>query len=110
MTKGLLDGDINKDGKVNALDLSLVLSKFGLTGGIADINQDGKVDGADLVEVLSGWNQTPRPIVGESSGAARLVDDSFVSDTYRSVVYDTSWMDIPISVMVNDIEYSNVTN
>tara|TARA_Y100000114_G_scaffold71873_1_gene65828 strand:+ start:5525 stop:7990 length:2466 start_codon:yes stop_codon:yes gene_type:complete len=109
-TKGLLDGDINKDGKVNASDLSLVLSKFGLTGGIADVNQDGKVDGADLVTVLSGWNQTPRPIVGESSGAARLVDDSFVSDTYRSVVYDTSWMDIPISVMVNDIEYSNVTN
>ena len=112
-TRGLRAGDINQDGTVNALDLSLVLSQFGLTGDgvVGDANKDGKVDGADLVNVLSNWNQNPRPIVGESSGTSRLVDPSFNTNlNTSSVTYDTSWLDIPINIMVNDIEYSNVTN
>ena len=112
-TRGLRAGDINGDGLVNATDLSLVLSQFGITGeGVTgDINQDGEVDGADLIEVLANWNQNPRPIVGESSGTSRLVDPSFNSNlNTSSVTYDTSWLDIPINIMVNDIDYSNVTN
>ena len=112
-TRGLRSGDANGDGIVGATDLSLVLSQFGRTGdGLSgDTNQDGKVDGADLVQVLANWNQNPRPIVGESSGTSRLVDPSFNANlNTSSVTYDTSWMDIPISIMVNDIEYSNVTN
>ena len=78
---------------------------------MGDANKDGKVDGADLVNVLSNWNQNPRPIVGESSGTSRLVDPSFNTNlNTSSVTYDTSWLDIPINIMVNDIEYSNVTN
>ena len=54
----------------------------------SDFNQDGKVDGLDLSFLLG----------------------QFAAGIHTSITYDTSWMDIPIQVMVNDIEYSNVTN
>ena len=109
-TKGILDEDFNQDGVVNGLDLVRILSNWGNTGGVGDLNDDGIVDGSDLVRVLTAWYTIPRPIVGESSGGVRLVDDSFINTTYSSVIYETSWLDIPISKMVNDIEYSIVTN
>ena len=109
-TRGLLAADFNQDGKVDGADLVGILAAYGDTGGTADLNQDGLVDGADLALQLSSWYQTPRPIIGETSGAARLVDPSFDSTLYTSITYDTSWMDVPISIMVNDIEYSNITN
>jgi len=109
-TRGYLGSDFNNDGRVDGLDLAFLLGEWGATGSVADTNQDGIVDGQDLASLLGDWNQTPKPIVGESSGAARLVDASFASNIHTSVTFDTSWLDIPISIMVNDIEYSNVTN
>ena len=47
-------GDINGDGNVNGIDLSLVLNQFGGPGS-ADLNNDGVVDGGDLAIVLNGW-------------------------------------------------------
>ena len=108
-TTGLISGDLNKDGKVDGLDLSLLLSNFGLTGE-GDLNEDGIVDGGDLAGLLASWDQLPKPIIGETSGGSRLVDSSFNNNIYTSITHDTSWMDIPISVMVNDIQYSNLTN
>lgn len=109
-TKGLLAADFNQDGKVDGADLVGVLSAYGDTGGTADLNKDGLVDGGDLALQLSAWYQTPTPIIGETSGGARLVDPSFDGTLYTSITHDTSWMDVPISIMVNDIEYSNTTN
>jgi len=48
-------GDINSDGKVNIFDLSILLSNWGATGGVADINKDGRVDIFDLSILLSNW-------------------------------------------------------
>ena len=49
--------DINRDGAVNALDLSAVLAAWGTSGGgAADASRDGRVDGNDLAVVLAGWN------------------------------------------------------
>ena len=109
-TRGYLEADLTKDGKVDGLDLVRVLADYGLTGGPADLNNDGVVDGSDLVRVLAAWDQAPKPIVGESSGGIRLVHRSFDGGLYTSITHDTSWADIPISVIVNDIEYSNLTN
>ena len=109
-TKGLLEADLDQDGKIDGLDLAVLLGEWGASGGIADINEDGIVDGGDLAKLLGQWAGQPRPIVGESSGGARLVDPSFEGGLYTSVTYDTSWMDIPIITLVNDIQYSNVTN
>ena len=57
-------GDVNKDGKVDSADASLVLSEYGLiqTGGnltftdaqkkSADVNKDGKTDSSDASKIL----------------------------------------------------------
>jgi hypothetical protein len=47
-------GDINGDGKVDASDLSVVLSGWGSAGG--DLNGDGTTNGADLAIVLANWS------------------------------------------------------
>jgi len=49
--------DINRDGIVNAIDISAVLAAWGSSGGgPADTNRDGRVDGGDLAVVLAGWS------------------------------------------------------
>lgn len=48
--------DVNRDGAVNALDISAVLAAWGNSGGgAADANRDGRVNGSDLSVVLAGW-------------------------------------------------------
>lgn len=60
---GLLDGcgpfdpaDVNRDGRVDAVDLASVLNAWGTSDPSADIDDSGRVDAADLAAVLSGWN------------------------------------------------------
>lgn len=48
-------GDVNGDGRVNAIDLSLVLSKDGTNDPRADLNRDGVVGAADMAILLSKW-------------------------------------------------------
>jgi hypothetical protein len=55
-------GDINSDGKVSALDLSLLLSNFGKSGtGLSnpaiDLNKDGSVTIIDLSILLSNYGK-----------------------------------------------------
>jgi len=49
--------DINRDGRVDGLDLTAVLSAWGSSSTSADINNDGLVDGLDLTFVLSAWGE-----------------------------------------------------
>lgn len=52
--------DISGDGQVNGVDLSIVLSQWGLGRGAAsDINRDDIVDGVDLAAVLGTWGACP---------------------------------------------------
>jgi hypothetical protein len=61
-------GDINCDGKVNILDLSILLSNYSGTDPASDINGDGTVNISDLSILLSKFNTTvvvtpPPPIL-----------------------------------------------
>jgi len=47
--------DINSDGKVDVIDLGILLSNWGASGS-ADINNDGSVDVVDLGILLSNWS------------------------------------------------------
>ncbi len=47
--------DLNCDGLVNILDMSILLSKWNTTDATADINHDGKVSVFDLSILLSKW-------------------------------------------------------
>jgi len=51
-------GDLNGDGNVDILDLSILLSHYGTTDSAEDINTDGKVDIFDLSVLLSHYGQT----------------------------------------------------
>ncbi len=48
-------GDVNNDGRVNALDLSILISHDGQNFAAADFNHDGTVGAADLAILLSKW-------------------------------------------------------
>ncbi|MDG2032126.1 MAG: hypothetical protein P8J45_14100 [Phycisphaerales bacterium] len=48
-------GDINHDGCVDGIDLSILLGSWGPCTCPADINDDGIVDGVDLSVVLGNW-------------------------------------------------------
>ena len=48
-------GDVNGDGSVNVIDLSLLLSKWGTNYTAADFNHDGTVNVIDLSQLLSHW-------------------------------------------------------
>lgn len=53
-------GDLNGDGVVNALDLSILLSNWGKTGATAaqgDLNGDGVVNALDLSILLTNWSK-----------------------------------------------------
>ncbi|MDA1106589.1 MAG: hypothetical protein O2855_08390, partial [Planctomycetota bacterium] len=45
--------DLNTDGAVNGVDLSMTLSGWGTSTG--DVNGDGLTDGIDLATLLSNW-------------------------------------------------------
>ena len=51
----LLIGDVNGDGRVNALDLSLLLSYDGRSYAPADFDHNGVIGAADLSILLSKW-------------------------------------------------------
>lgn len=48
-------GDANGDGKVNALDLSILISRDGQNYPPADFNGDGTVGAADMAILLARW-------------------------------------------------------
>ena len=50
--------DLNRDGLVNAEDLTLLLASWGSCTAPcpADFNDDGLVGGADLTQLLSDWS------------------------------------------------------
>lgn len=48
-------GDLNGDSLVNGVDLTILLSAWGASGGAADANHDGIVNGLDLTVILSNW-------------------------------------------------------
>jgi Dockerin type I domain len=57
------DGDVTRDGVVDARDLGAVLSSWGSVStppSAADVNQDGLVNGADLAAVLNAWGPCPQ--------------------------------------------------
>jgi hypothetical protein len=51
----VIPGDLDSDGSVNALDLSIFLGAWSTDDEAADLNGDGVVDAADLAILLSEW-------------------------------------------------------
>ena len=47
--------DLNGDGEVNGVDLTILLAAYGSSDAVADINGDGIVDGFDLAALLAAF-------------------------------------------------------
>jgi surface antigen len=56
-------GDLNGDGTVNALDLSILESEMNTSGQRADINLDGTVNVFDLSILLSQYGKAPTAVL-----------------------------------------------
>lgn len=54
-------GDLNNDGTVNVMDLSLLLNNWGKSGVGSDLNSDGVVNIFDISMLLSNWGKTSSP-------------------------------------------------
>ena len=68
-------GDVNLDGIVNGLDISLVSANWLATGtNQADANHDGVVNGLDIALISSHWLQ----VVGSSGGGAAVPEPSTI--------------------------------
>ena len=72
----LIPGDVNFDGYVGGLDLTTIISNWGLTGATrlqGDLSGDGTVAGADYTEVVTWWGSgTPPPEPGAIPEPASL--------------------------------------
>ena len=51
-----LEGDLNGDGRVNGIDITILLSAWGTDDPVADLTGDGVVNGGDLTIVLANWS------------------------------------------------------
>jgi hypothetical protein len=52
------EGDVDKDGDVDAVDIAIIAFYFGLEAGAypdADLDQSGFIDGGDFAEVIANW-------------------------------------------------------
>lgn len=52
-----IPGDLNSDNKVNLVDFSILLSKWGSGDTVADINKDGTVNIRDYSILFSNWTR-----------------------------------------------------
>ena len=87
----LCDGDINKDGKVNAVDLSLLRQAFGKPGAVGNLNGDGRVNAVDLSILRGRFGKPPGP-----SGLPLKTDfvrNPPVARKLQVLVFDTSLPD-----------------
>jgi dockerin type I repeat protein/trypsin len=79
-------GDVNADGKVNALDFNVVASNFGLSSGAiwtqGDMNFDGKVNATDFTILATNFGYSgaaPDGAIGSSLNASAVPEPSMAS-------------------------------
>jgi hypothetical protein len=75
--------DLNSDGVVDVIDLSILVSRWGSSDATADINGDGVVDALDLSVLVSNWGE-----VSSGSGTALLVTNESVLSAGNQALYD----------------------
>jgi hypothetical protein len=55
------DADVNNDGLVNSIDISILRNSFGKQGVLGDINGDGIVNSVDVSQARKSFGQRPGP-------------------------------------------------
>ena len=76
-------GDLNQDGIVDSIDLSILVSNWNTADPDSDINNDGIVDSIDLSILVGNWGET-----AAASGTALLVTNETELSTQNQPLYD----------------------
>ncbi len=90
-------GDLNNDGIVDAIDLSIFVYRWGSSDPDADLNNDGIVDAADLSILVSNW--------GASSGLPIAAFSWYPDEptVNQEVVFDASSSENAVSWSWDDV-------
>jgi hypothetical protein len=72
--------DLNSDGVVDVIDLSILVSRWGSSDATADINGDGVVDALDLSVLVSNWG-----VVSSGGTALLLTNETILSAGNQAV-------------------------
>lgn len=116
-----IPGDLNADGTVSVLDLSLLLSSWGKAGVAADLNSNGTVDIFDLSLLLTNWGKTsPTPTAAVSPTPTTTASDftimaagDYDGNTQAGITFALMKAQNPVAIlMLGDAEYdgANVGN
>ena len=111
-----LVGDINNDGLVNVVDLSLLLAKWGTNTTADDLNHDGTVNVIDLSLLLSHWHPTasaaptPTPTPGTISAYSTIEAERYSAQlgTNTGAVASASGEAVTNFSNGDFVKYSNV--
>ena len=52
---GMVVGDVNGSGEIDAIDIDIVIANFGNMGGLSDVNNSGEVDAVDIDIVIGNF-------------------------------------------------------
>lgn len=112
-TNALQASDVNADGVINVLDLTLVAAHFGKTPAAdqtlnPDVNGDGIVNILDLTLVASHFGKTVRPPVAFVS-ANPAIDSQLAVDDTITVILDNPPEDVTVSAGVAETADKTVT-
>lgn len=87
-------GDINQDGVVDSIDLSLLVSNWNTSDSASDLNNDGIVDSLDLSILVSNWGEVSSPgyeAVDITSVQANGDDGNNIAENTIDEDFDTRW-------------------
>lgn len=101
-----LPSDLNNDGVVNVMDLSMLLTNWGKSGAAGDLNGDNTVNVFDLSAMLSDWGKTATPT---GSPAVLQLNDGSVGAGMNQFNFSGNWFtDVPAGAYMNDNHYSDI--
>ena len=106
-------GDLNGDGTVNILDLSILLSNYNTTASSADINNDGVVNILDLSILLSNYGSSA-PVTGSTTINPPIAPQAYTLPTSAVAVSTTAALQSALNGSTRDIilengDYTNST-
>jgi uncharacterized protein YkwD len=86
-----LQGDLNNDSKVDAADLSMMLTVFGTNTASADLNNDGQVNIRDLSILLENYGKSPdSELASETDCPNEKATDASNDALYAAVICMTN--------------------
>ena len=109
----LLEGDVNNDNKITAVDSSLLMNSYNATeeddqfDGRADLNEDGRVDNTDSLLLAANYTEVEAPEPG-CNVSARISSTGGCNGEPVQLVLEAATGAGPFDVVVNGKTYNDI--